>query len=84
MLVERNAAASDTLGGDTGGLTVLAEPLGADWLPSTTRTADGGRRLVGFRRVTATIRTSLVSEPRRALLSPVTGVARVTLEERVR
>ena len=41
MMVERIAAASDTVGGGTTGLTSLAELLGADWLPSTTLTEDG-------------------------------------------
>jgi hypothetical protein len=34
-MVERIAAASDTVGGDTSGLADLAGLLGADWLPST-------------------------------------------------
>jgi hypothetical protein len=42
IMVERIAAASDTVGGDTTGLTDLAQLLGAEWLPPTTMTADGG------------------------------------------
>ncbi|RJS46161.1 DEAD/DEAH box helicase family protein [Nocardioides cavernaquae] len=34
VMVERIAAASDTVGGDTSGLVDLAGLLGADWLPS--------------------------------------------------
>lgn len=34
VMVERIAAASDTAGSDTTGLTELAELLGADWLPA--------------------------------------------------
>ena len=41
VMVERIAAASDTVGGDTAGLTDVAQLLGADWLPSATLTADG-------------------------------------------
>ena len=41
VMVERIAAASDTVGSDTSGLSELAELLGADWLPATTLT-DGG------------------------------------------
>jgi hypothetical protein len=41
VMVERIAAASDTVGSDTTGLTALAQLLGADWLPSTTLTEDG-------------------------------------------
>ena len=40
-MVERIAAASDTVGGDTTGLADLAQLLGADWLPITTLTEDG-------------------------------------------
>ena len=40
VMVERIAAASDTVGGDTAGLTDLAHLLGADWLPATSLTAD--------------------------------------------
>lgn len=40
VMVERIAAASDTVGGDTAGLTDVAQLLGADWLPSATLTAD--------------------------------------------
>ncbi|GAA1486561.1 helicase [Brachybacterium fresconis] len=40
VMVERIAAASDTVGGDTAGLTDVAQLLGADWLPSSTLTAD--------------------------------------------
>lgn len=42
VMVERIAAASDTVGSDTTGLADLAELLGADWLPATALTADGG------------------------------------------
>ena len=41
VMVERIAAASDTVGGDTTGLADLAQLLGADWLPATTLTEDG-------------------------------------------
>jgi hypothetical protein len=34
VMVERYAAAMDTVGGDTSALTQIAELLGADWLPS--------------------------------------------------
>ena len=37
-MVERIAAASDTVGGDTAGLTDLAELLGAEWLPAASLT----------------------------------------------
>ena len=40
-MVERIAAASDTVGSDTTGLADLAQLLGADWLPPTTLTEDG-------------------------------------------
>ena len=40
-MVERIAAASDTVGSDTTGLTALAQLLGADWLSPTTLTEDG-------------------------------------------
>ncbi len=39
VMVERIAAASDTVGGDTAGLSEVAELLGADWLPSASLTA---------------------------------------------
>ncbi|MGO2719396.1 helicase [Brachybacterium tyrofermentans] len=42
VMVERIAAASDTVGGDTAGLTDVAQLLGADWLPAASLTADGG------------------------------------------
>ncbi|RCS65553.1 helicase [Brachybacterium sp. JB7] len=38
VMVERIAAASDTVGGDTAGLTDLAELLGAEWLPAASLT----------------------------------------------
>nr|WP_217361691.1 DEAD/DEAH box helicase [Aeromicrobium stalagmiti] len=41
VMVERIAAASDSVGSDTTGLTDLAQLLGADWLPPSTMTADG-------------------------------------------
>lgn len=41
VMVERIAAASDTVGSDTSGLTDLAEMLGADWLPSAALTEGG-------------------------------------------
>ena len=41
VMVERIAAASDTVGGDTAGLTDVAELLGADWLPATSLTEGG-------------------------------------------
>jgi hypothetical protein len=41
-MVERIAAASDTVGGDTTGLTDLAQLLGADWLPLASLTEDDG------------------------------------------
>ena len=37
-MVERIAAASDTVGGDTEGLTDVAQLLGADWLPTASLT----------------------------------------------
>ena len=37
-MVERIAAASDTVGGDTAGLADVAALLGADWLPATSLT----------------------------------------------
>lgn len=37
-MVERIAAASGTEGGDTAGLTDLAQRHGADWLPSASLT----------------------------------------------
>ncbi len=40
VMVERIAAASDTVGGDTTGLDTVARLLGADWLPSMTLTED--------------------------------------------
>jgi len=40
-MVERIAAASDTVGSDTTGLADLAQLLGADWLPVTSLTEDG-------------------------------------------
>jgi hypothetical protein len=40
VMVERIAAASDTVGGDISGLADLAQLLGADWLPITTLTED--------------------------------------------
>jgi len=40
VMVERIAAASDSVGSDTAGLTDLAQLLGADWLPPTAMTAD--------------------------------------------
>lgn len=40
VMVERIAAASDSVGSDTTGLTELAQLLGADWLPPTTMTTD--------------------------------------------
>ncbi|EWS81357.1 helicase [Brachybacterium phenoliresistens] len=42
LMVERIAAASDSVGGDTAGLTDLAQLLGADWLPPESLTAEGG------------------------------------------
>jgi hypothetical protein len=41
VMVERIAAASDSVGSDTTGLTELAQLLGADWLPPAAMTADG-------------------------------------------
>ena len=41
VMVERIAAASDTVGGDTAGLTDLAELLGAEWLPAGVFNDDG-------------------------------------------
>ena len=41
VMVERIAAASDTVGSDTTGLADLAQLLGADWLPASTLTEDG-------------------------------------------
>ena len=38
VMVERIAAASDTVGGDTAGLTDVAQLLGADWLPAASLT----------------------------------------------
>ncbi|MFC5678755.1 DEAD/DEAH box helicase [Aeromicrobium endophyticum] len=40
VMVERIAAASDSVGSDTTGLTDLAHLLGADWLPPTAMTTD--------------------------------------------
>ncbi|MFC7465544.1 helicase [Brachybacterium sp. GCM10030252] len=40
VMVERIAAASDTVGGDTDGLTDIAQLLGADWLPPVSLTSD--------------------------------------------
>lgn len=40
VMVERIAAASDTVGSDTTGLVDVAELLGADWLPAAALTAD--------------------------------------------
>lgn len=37
-MVERIAAASDTVGSDTTGLADLAQLLGADWLPAESLT----------------------------------------------
>ncbi|MFC0672348.1 helicase [Brachybacterium hainanense] len=42
LMVERIAAASDTVGGDTAGLGDVARLLGADWLPAATLTGDRG------------------------------------------
>ncbi len=42
VMVERIAAASDTVGGDTEGLTGVAALLGADWLPQTALTDGAG------------------------------------------
>ncbi|WP_422116506.1 helicase [Brachybacterium sp. UNK5269] len=41
VMVERIAAASDTVGGDTAGLADVAQLLGADWLPSAALTEGG-------------------------------------------
>ncbi|MDN6330107.1 MAG: helicase [Brachybacterium sp.] len=41
VMVERIAAASDTVGGDTAGLTDVAQLLGADWLPAASLTESG-------------------------------------------
>ena len=41
VMVERIAAASDTVGGDTAGLTDVAELLGAAWLPTASLTGNG-------------------------------------------
>ncbi len=41
VMVERIAAASDTVGSDTAGLTDVAQLLGADWLPATALTEAG-------------------------------------------
>jgi len=41
VMVERIAAASDTVGGDTAGLGDVASLLGADWLPQAVLTEDG-------------------------------------------
>ena len=38
VMVERIAAASDTVGGDTGDLADVAQLLGADWLPAAALT----------------------------------------------
>ncbi len=38
VMVERIAAASETVGGDTSGLTDVATLLGADWLPAAALT----------------------------------------------
>ncbi|GAA0974326.1 helicase [Nocardioides aquaticus] len=40
VMVERIAAASDTVGGDTAGLTDVAELLGVEWLPAAALTED--------------------------------------------
>jgi hypothetical protein len=40
VMVERIAAASDSVGSDTTGLTDLAQLLGADWLPDAAMTTD--------------------------------------------
>lgn len=40
VMVERIAAASDTVGGDTASLTDVAQLLGADWLPAASLTGD--------------------------------------------
>lgn len=42
VMVERIAAASDTVGGDTEGLGDVATLLGADWLPQTALSEGGG------------------------------------------
>ena len=42
VMVERIAAASDTVGGDTEGLTDVAQLLGADWLPQAAMTDGAG------------------------------------------
>ncbi|MBD8605861.1 helicase [Aeromicrobium sp. CFBP 8757] len=42
VMVERIAAASDSVGSDTEGLVDVAQLLGADWLPPATMTADDG------------------------------------------
>src|SRR5699024_6700751 len=42
VMVERIAAASDTVGGDAAGLTAVAQLLGADWLPAASLTEGGG------------------------------------------
>lgn len=42
VMVERIAAASDTVGGDTTGLADVARMLGADWLPPATLTEEPG------------------------------------------
>ncbi len=41
VMVERIAAASDAVGGDTRGLAVVADLLGADWLPTSSLTESG-------------------------------------------
>ncbi|MDN6303006.1 MAG: helicase, partial [Brachybacterium sp.] len=41
VMVERIAAASDTVGGDTAGLTDVAQLLGANWLPAASLTESG-------------------------------------------
>lgn len=40
VMVERIAAASDTVGGDTSGLAEVASLLGADWLPPSSLTSE--------------------------------------------
>lgn len=41
VMVERIAAAADTVGSDTAGLTGIAALLGADWLPAASLTDEG-------------------------------------------
>ena len=41
VMAERIAAASDSVGGDTAGLTDVAELPGADWLPTASPTEGG-------------------------------------------